>query len=220
MEIGLLVITNGRKAYLERTLASLAERLSYSKFSRLVIVDDSGHEDYREWLTENYSAFELYLHPTNLGLSASIATGWEALFGDVDYIFHLEEDFTFNADIPLDDMVKILDSDLSLAQVALLRQPVNEQEIAAGGIVEQNPDIYTERETSGIKWLQHTNLFTLNPCLYPHDTIENEWLRGWGEREFTDMILKNGDTFAYYGERGIAPLVHHIGEHRTAGWKL
>lgn len=220
MELGLLVITNGRQEYIKQTIISLKEHFDIDRFAYKIIVDDSGDINYSTWLTDTYPDFDIQSHEINKGLSGSINTGWKSLEGKVDYIFHLEEDFTFNVDIPVDQMLLILLSNPDLSQIALLRQPWNESESAAGGIVEQNHSLYSDKKTAGLNWLEHSNLFTLNPCMYSKNIISNGWPDGGGEREFSDILLSNGKKFGFFGKRGATPLVHHIGAHRAGGWKL
>ena len=51
-----------------------------------------------------------------------------------------------------------------LAQ-ALRRQPWNDTEKAAGGVVEANPKAYTDRVEGRIHWLEHRQFWTTNVSL-------------------------------------------------------
>lgn len=136
-----------------------------------------------------------------------------------DYIFHLEDDFTFNQFIDVSTLAGILGRNPHLAQIALRRQPWNEQERAAGGVVEQYPDAYKDCEDEfGNKWLEHRLFFTSNPSLYRRQLIvEHEWPDvQHSEGIFTHTLLKDPDVrFAFYGARSTPPLVEHIGVTRV-----
>jgi hypothetical protein len=106
--------------------------------------------------------------------------------------------------------------------LALRRQPVNEYEEAAGGVVECWPQAYTPRWVDGgekrLHWLEHRLFFTTNPGMYRRDLI---WTHDWpvesgSEGAFTKQILQDVmATFGYYGDRASGEAVRHIGDTRT-----
>lgn len=135
-----------------------------------------------------------------------------------DYVFHLEGDFVFEKPVPLAGMIEILEHYPYLAQVALKRWPVNEMEIAAGGIVEARPERGWEEKQNGEKVWTEGRFFTTNPCVYRTSLCE----RGWptepdSESAFMLKLLEDPDMrSAYWGPKFGEPMVRHIGEHR--GW--
>lgn len=153
--VALMVISDGRDEYLQRTLLSAVQHLP--SFDQLVHVNDRDHE---------------------LGFAGAIQAGWDQI--DTDYVFHLEADFTIDRRVPLDRMLEALRADRGLTQIALLRQPWNEQEIAAGGIVELDPAAYKRRSapSSPHRYLEHRKFWTTNPSLYPRWIVD----RGWPQR--------------------------------------
>lgn len=222
------IIGNGRRELLDQTIASLEDMIEYPFFDRLII-DDTGNMDYQKTLITEYGQrYRLALHRQNLGLSGSIRTLWgQAYRAEADYIFHVEEDFTFNEKIDIGKMVDLLDSHSAMAQVALVRQPVNGDEAAAGGMLNFHyPDAEELTYQTYDDWapqigVAQNKLFTLNPSLYPRWVYEIGWEQGWGEREFSDRLFQNpmiGCT--YLGKRSDPPKVHHIGNYRAEGWKL
>jgi len=221
--VSLLIITNGRQEYIQQTIASLESVVNYV-FDRQIIVDDSMDSGYHEWLRNHYGDYEVHPNASKAGLSGSIAHGWSLLGSDSDFVFHLEEDFTFNHHVDIDLMRKILESNAQISQVALVRQPLNSSEIASGGVLKQYVGQFVDHtidSPSGQhRWLEHQILFTLNPCLYPKWVMDMGWMSGWGEREFTDHLLSADKRFAYLGDIDVSPQVHHIGHHRATGWQL
>lgn len=159
-----------------------------------------------------------------LGFCGAIREGWarlRALVGEVDfgYVFHLEEDFTFNQSFDLGAMCNLLDAHPDLAQVALRRGPHGPIEEAAGGFVEMWPDSYTERvtyegrEQKPRAYLHHRVNFTTNPSVYRRSLIEGfEWPEAPRcEEAFSATLIAEGYSFAYWGARSDAPWVTHAG---------
>lgn len=196
MSVALLLISDGRDEYLERTRASAAAMLP--AFDHVIHVDDREHR---------------------LGFAGAIQEGWKRVLAtDARYVFHLEQDFTFNRPVDIAGMATVLQARPHLAQLALRRQPWNDAERAAGGIVEQHPTDYTECSLGPYQWLEHTRCFTTNPSLYRTwvcrqgwpDGPESEGHFGIGLRERKPEI-----RFGYWGARDSGEAVTHIGEHRA-----
>ena len=189
MSVCLLFITDGRP-YAAQTLASAAEMLP--PLDCCAIVDDTDHR---------------------LGFGGAIRAGWElVLRTNADYVFHLEDDFTFERPVPIEQMQQVLATKPNLAQMALKRQPWNESEKAAGGIIEQHPGDFTEVRGA---WTEHRRFFTTNPCLYPRWLCEKGWPEGAeSEGRFTHQLLGDGFRFALWGAKADPPWVRHIGERR------
>lgn len=150
MTVALLLISDGREDYLQATRRSAAFCLP--EFDQVVHIDDTHH---------------------SLGYAGAIQAGWDKV--DTDYVFHLEGDFTFNRPVPLDRMIEVLEHNSHLVQLALLRQPWNPQEVAAGGVWQQHPDSYIHRGLGDYRWLEHARFFTTNPCLYPRWIVDRGW---------------------------------------------
>jgi hypothetical protein len=231
--IALLVMTNGRDGYLSQTIASARENLSGNIVERW-IHDDAGDLAHGAMLDELYPDFvQIPRVPTaRAGFGGSIRFAWERLARSsrADFVFHLEDDFTFNRPVDLDAMAALLVSEPLLAQVALRRQAWNEGERAAGGVVEQHPHAYTDRGAmvvtdsslvTRVEWLEHMLFFTTNPCLYPRRTMHDglplwTWPRGSNsEGHYSIRLREAGYRFAFWGSRHDKPWVHHIGVERT-----
>lgn len=209
--ITLMCITDGRWDYLQQTIASAEEMLDWP-FHYKLLVDDSGSA------TETCPQFDgwRYLkNPERRGLAGAIASGWEFIPPTTDYVFHLEDDFTFPAPVPIADMVQALEADSSLAQVALLRQPWSPEEQHAGSIYAMNRGVYSTSKATGVELVTHRRLFTFNPSLYPRAICDY----GAGlEQEVTDALLAHGYRFSYLGGISDDPRCLHIGVRRSAGY--
>lgn len=223
MKVVLGVIGNGRYDFLQRTTQSLRERVNYPFFKKIMI-NDTGDLSYAHKLDEEFSSeYAVISHPENRGLSGSIRTLWEAAqILDADYIFHVEEDFTFEQDVDIDRMISILKMAPHLWQVALKRQPVNPEEAEAGGFMQLDREAYMQfysNQDPSLVWVEHRKFFTLNPCVYSIDITRPLWPQGGGEREFAGRVFMNPEsTCAFLGSVDDPPLVDHIGNYRGGNW--
>lgn len=215
--IALVVITDGRLAYLAETIASADARLTASWGAR-ILVDDSGDPAHATELARRWPDYTLVSAPQRRGFAATVRTAWtEALGLGATHVFHLEEDFTLNRSIHVAVLAQVLDEHPEFAQIALKRQPVNAVERAAGGLMQSQPRD-TWRERNGL--VEHELNFTTNPSLIPAHAIrcalsQPEPLT---EPAITQHLLAAGYRFAYLGLVDDPPLVTHIGEQRTQGW--
>lgn len=151
--------------------------------------------------------------------------------GDHDYVFWLEHDFVFTRDVNLAEMAHVLDGDRMLAQMALMRNAVNDVERSAGGLFESRQGEYVERHheidtlrddspwTDYRSWLEHRSYFTTNPSLMRRDFMqanpfpsiekECEGLYGLG-------LVEQGYHFGVWGNG--EPWVRHIGARTGFGY--
>ena len=142
MKVCLLVITDGRRNLLRQTMDAWIENWDGPTPS-MVVVNDSADESYTTWLDTMFPYAERVHHDGRRGFGGAIQSGWDHV-GDADWVFHLEDDFVIRRPVPFNAMARVLAGHPYLAQLALKRQPWNEQEKAAGGIVERWPHEYAE----------------------------------------------------------------------------
>lgn len=187
----LLLISDGRAEYLERTLASIDENLP--RFNHVIHVDDSDHQ---------------------LGFAGAIREGWERVLStDADWVWHAEQDFTYDQPVPLAKMIALLERNHYLAQVSLKRQAWSTEEGLAGGFVELHPDDYTERSDRHATWTEHRRFFTTNPSVYSSRLCRVGWPNeAHSEGLFTHKLLTDPLLrFAFWGGKHGPPLCTHIG---------
>ncbi len=160
-------------------------------------------------------------HEHQLGLAGAVQAAWGwALDQNVDYLLHVEEDFTLDTPVRLDDLVYILERAPHLAQVVLKRQAWSAEERAAGGIIEMNPSDYIDcHSMRSTAWCEHMRIFSLNPCLIPRKVLEVGW-PATNEAGFTEECRRHGLRFGFYGPKAAPPVVTHHGTHRAPGWRL
>lgn len=218
--IALLVVTDGRRDPILQTIPSAAANLDRDLITRRVLYDDSGDPNHRDWLADQFPEFELIWHPAGRqGFGGAIRTAWEHLAAVPErFIFHLEDDFTFNRPVELFAMAHVLAAHDEVVQLALRRQPWNAAERQAGGVVEEHPEAFIDATLSGSDVLLHRQFFTTNPSLYRRTLCEGGWPEGNNsEGLFTHQILQ-GDpaaVFGYWGARDSGEWVTHIGKERV-----
>lgn len=216
-KVSLIVITDGRQDCINKTIPSMRSNLVYD-FHEKIIINDSGDLRYCNYLKSNFPDFNVVCHEQRRGLAGAVQSAWDSVSDDVDFVFHLEDDFLFNTPINIDDMIELLDSNNHLVQMALVRAPVNPPEEEVGGFVFQNLDSYHQKNG----FFEHGRLFTLNPCLYPKSTIKIGWPEHGGESEFTQKVheVNPNFLFGFFGDIYDKPKVTHIGGRRSEGWFL
>lgn len=213
--IALLVMTDGRDT-IHDAIAS-ADTALVGSITHRVIHDDSGDTTHRNGLADRYPEWTV-IGGDRAGFGGAIQRAWRHVRDlPVRFVFHLEDDFTFNAPVDTPSMRRVLDRNPQLVQLALRRQPWNPDELAAGGIVEQHPDDYTDCSDGLSHWLEHRRFFTTNPSVYRSTLMA----RGWPEGERSEGVFglqlceSPGIRFGFWGERTDPPAVHHIGDHRV-----
>lgn len=229
MSIAVLVITDGRDAYLDRCVASLGHVTG--DITEWWMHDDTGDADYRAALAARYPDWRhIDAGPQRAGCAEAFRSCWRQLrqHSTADKVFLIEGDFEFFRPVDLDDMAALLDARPYLAEVALRRQPWNDLEIAAGGIVEQHPEWYTDcSDDAGRQWLEQSAFFTTNCPLFRRSLFDVEWpghIPGqYSEGTFHQRLVTQGTPevpgdavrYAYWGSRESGVWVHHIGEQRA-----
>jgi hypothetical protein len=89
----LLVVTDGRRAYLVETMRSLRVSLQPWPPDRFLI-DDSGDPDYRAWLQAEFPDFVQVGDGARRGFAATLACGWGTVlaYSEATHIWHAEDD--------------------------------------------------------------------------------------------------------------------------------
>jgi len=216
--ICVVVMTDGR-SYIQQSIESLDAEL-LGPISRKVIHDDSGDELHRGWLAERFPTWEIITTPGRSGFGGAYRSAWEWVAANVSerFVFSTEDDFTFNRPVDLEELAGVLDSQPNLVQLALRRQPWNDAERAAGGIVEQHPEAYADVwDACGHAWLEHRLFFTTNPSLIRTGLCAAGWPDvPQSEGIFSHRLLCDSSArFGFWGARDSGEWVTHIGAERA-----
>lgn len=221
MKITTIVITDGRFSCLERTVDSYFTNVwchTHNVEFNHILVNDSMDINYRSLVDALCKGrFQIHHNQEKKGFGGAIQTAWSLIPEDTDFIFHLEDDFLFNEELNLEDMLYVLRRYPHIAQLVLKRQPWNEQESKAGGIIEMWPDLYKEWHVDDKYWCEHRVNWSTNPSLYPARIIKMGWPQvERSEEAFSKLLFSNPSVYcAYWGKKFDPPLVTHIGNERV-----
>lgn len=193
----LIIRDHGRWEYLTRCLESIDREIGLEFFDRRILSED-GH-------TVDFDDFEcLSTGTARQGLTANLAQAWGALGPDDEWVFDVESDFVIEH-APLTEMAETLDAFPNIANMVLLRQPWNQEEIRAGSVLKTRRFLLTDMGG----WLQHEAGFWLNPYVAHSGLLRR--LSPDVEAGLTNQTRRMGLTYGYWGGRDDAPRCWHIG---------
>jgi hypothetical protein len=203
-DIAVCLLTNGRRhEVLADTVASAKANLE-GQITRRVILADRCDPRFPGWQTIPIRGGD---YRRAMAAATTIACSLPER-----WLFWLEDDFTFNEPISLDDMRDAMGP--KVLQMSLVRQPWYPAERRAGGIREQRPDLF--RDMGG--WLSHRWYWTCNPMLCRAELFaRHQWPqvplseRAFGHQVFADPEVIGG----VWGSVDSAPQVHHNGTSRA-----
>jgi len=211
----LLIMTNGRKEYLEQTLSTLGKLRG--NFTRTLIHDDSGDSNYKTWL----KGLGNEIVTTNkIGFTGAMISAWDKLKEDSnEWVFHLEEDFLIMEDINLDNMMDVMNHNNYIKQIVLSRQLITKRRLKKRGVVIPAAERFKDKTDGKNFWVEHRINFSCNPCLYRKALIyEYPWPNvPRSEHQYGNLLLKEDSSArcAYWGKSTDNPKVIHIGKNRT-----
>jgi hypothetical protein len=217
MTVAIAIITDGRGECFEKMAHSLVEAWGQQPLDKVVVINDSADPLYGRWLSRQYDHWDQVHHVSRQGFGGAIRSAWKEV-GGYDFIFHVEDDFTFNEPIDVEGMTHVLTQHPDVVQMALKRQPCNPQEQAAGGFMEQHPEEYTDETTDSWQWCWQRRFFTTNPSFYRGGLTQRGWPEGENsEGRFSLDIINSAPEakFGYWGWSSEPPRVHHIGTERV-----
>jgi hypothetical protein len=213
-----IMFTDGRNRYLEQAVPSFEKRVIGNLVTKVCFQDSTDPEQRRiaRMILEPHG-WTVVENPGRLGFAGTYANAWryvtERLAPFVDYIFSTEDDFTYNRDVSLGDLAAILERRKDIQQVALRRQPWNDVERAAGGLVHSRREEYAV----GDGHITQRMFFTTNPSLFRASLCAS----GWPECEHSEgvlswRIMSDPDAcFAFIGGLDDEPWVTHFGDERA-----
>lgn len=204
MDYTLAILTHGDGRTLRRTLETFNERVTPAPAAIRVFCDGMetlAYENATRVVTEEFPGLQV---EDRLGFAATHVSRQMGFCGATrrlweiaverkrsEYVFWLEHDFVFLRDVDLAEMAVVLDNDPQMAQMALIRDPVNSVEVAAGGLVASRPGEFLKASIGEVvngeiqplvSYLEQRSYFTTNPSLmrrefmarnpWPHDELD------------------------------------------------
>lgn len=229
MNYRLAILTHGTDGQLDRTLPSFFEYV-YPHPSEIVVYHDGGMLPLRRgWEITGYT-FEAMRLPGGppKGFCAATRQLWKAAAEPgPSLVFWLEHDFEFFRTVDLRDAATVLADNPQIAQIALMRDAVNAEEKAAGGLWELRREQYEFRFTKDdpalrvpwVPWMEHSAYFTTTPSLMLRSFMEaNPWPTYGSECEgrFGIDLRSRGFSFGVMGQG--EPWVRHVGVRSGFGY--
>lgn len=224
MTIAVLVLTDGRDDYLRRTIDAAREQFA-GPITEWWMHDDTGDVGHRTALTAEYPEFHHIAHGGRRGFGGAIQHSWGTLAAQSQarWVLHLEGDFVVTRPVDLAAITDTLSVRPQLVQMALRRQAWSADEVAAGGVVELDPDAYEEVSASGgRRWLEHRKYFTTNPSVYRRSLCSWGWPEGpESEGHFGIGLFRHGSPESaavrcgLWGARDSGVWAEHIGVERV-----
>jgi hypothetical protein len=212
-----LIFTDGRNDFLERTLTSFTQQVKFPGPVSKILIDDmpQGRDlALLQDLAARFAIDRVVLNETNLGVFATVQKGWTLVQNGAPYIFHLENDFVFLDSIDVGQMVAVLQEPW-IVNITLLRQPWYEDERAAGGLMRKEPEKFRAVEVRGVPVCLHQEYFGHNPGLYRREFARP--VADYTEFNYRDLLIREDPSrhFAILGRSGDPPRVLHIGTRRV-----
>lgn len=222
----LAVLTHGDSRTLPATLASFRENVSPSPAEVFVYYD--GEPD---GLPDSTGVY-VYGGTGQEGFCVATRKLWglAAMGPGPQFVFWLEHDFEFTRRVDLRALATVLAENPQLAQVALMRDAVNETEKTAGGLVESRPGEFEQRvqvidvpepalAPLAFPWMEQQSYFTTNPSLMLRGFMRLHPFPDYPEfceGRFGVDLREKGFTFsaAGWGE----PWCRHIGDRDGFGY--
>lgn len=245
----LVILTHGASSTLEACLRSFAEHVSPAPAELVIVVDGPVTDAHRLHAVNMPDFFGSYWflpsHNGQEGFCKATARAWaEGAKPGVTHSVHLEHDFLLTRDVDWREVASVLDVNPQLAQMALMRDAVNDEEKAAGGLFESRRDEYAKRDfttrydvsyppgsnghgavltevESEFKWLQHRSYLTTNVSIMRRDWME---AHPWPDPEIVPLNCEGLHGFGlvqegwYFGVWGSGePWTEHVGVRDGSG---
>ncbi len=211
MTYRLVLVSHGPAGQLRRVLGAFAQYVRPAPTELLAVLD--GH-DAAVPPADELGPWQVHV-AERAGFCATTQRAWAMCAKPgPDFVFYLENDFVITRSVELKEVARVLSVFPEMAQMALMRDAVNEQEKEAGGLYESLRDDYT---CVGA-YLEHQAYFTTNPSLMRRDFMSRwPWPVGSEcEGKFGSELVKAGYTFGVWGTG--EPWCKHIGERDGFGY--
>lgn len=233
-----MVTTHGNAPHLEAAIEAFAEHVRPHPVDLVCVADGPGRlPPVHPWRRHD-GTWKIVQHGEQLGFCQTLLTAWTAAWEiGVDYVFWLENDFVIERDLDLRELAHVLAATPTLAQMALMRDAVNAEEKAAGGLYESRPGQYTSRTVWFDRfdgdpgdlatkhalyerpWLEHRAYFTTNPSLMSREFMLMNLAHYEGgecEGKFGIDLVSRGYRFGVWGNG--EPWCRHVGERDGIGY--
>lgn len=204
-EVTIVIMSSGRKEYLQRTIESLQKHFQYDKGkTKWFIIDDyPDSQETRDYIN-NLEGFNLkLLNEKNMGLGYSL----NRIYSEVksEFVFHFEDDWEVLRQISVMNMIELFEKNTTVDQILLYRESFK-------------PNEYREAQEKSKGYGEYDKIFSFNPHLVKTELFLRffPFPLYFTEYDYTHKVRKNEyKTSGIYGYKE-APYVRHLGVHRNA----
>jgi hypothetical protein len=222
-----VILGNGRKGYLERTIASWETNMA-QKPKHQAIIDDSGNQDYRSWLQNTYGDRYDIVYPADHAVGQSQAV--QKIFDyvkelDVTHVAYTEEDWVLFRTTNLEPIFNILNKNDNLLQMRLPRTiwysdyhifDLNAGSLLLDYIKDKNSPFEFVKDIDGNWFNLKINYYAWshNPCVFKKEYVYEPYSQV-GDHEYNfgiDLMNKNPNaTVGFWADNPFDGYVTHIG---------
>ena len=204
-EVTIVIISAGRKEYLQKTIESMKKYFQYDdKKTKWFIIDDYPESQEARAYIKNLKGFDLkILNEKNMGLGYSLNRIYAKV--ESEFIFHFEDDWEVLRPISVMRMIELLGQYTVTDQILLYRESFK-------------PNEYRGAQEKAEGYAEYEHIFSFNPHLvktelflrfYPFPLYLTEY-------DFTYKIRKGEYRTSGIFGYGESPYVRHLGAHRSA----
>jgi hypothetical protein len=227
LTFAMFILGNGRKPYLERTVASWEANLQ-SKPKHRIIFDDSGDKAYHEYLKFKYSDnFEIVpISDKAVGHAKAMKFIFDYINKlDVDYVLQLEEDWMLFRPLDLTDVMQTMQDNERILQMRIPRtvwySDYHDIDLAAGSILRYHLGLPRTANSKKINsenswyewrgdfyyWSHNPNVFKKSLCNYQYPESPDH------ELDFGRALLKAtpNSVIGFWATNEYDAYITHIG---------
>ena len=224
MDYAWYILGNGRRGYIERTIASWLANLA-KKPKHSYIFDDSGDPAHVKWLEDNYGK-DFVVVPISDGVAGQ-AIAIQKIFDtlrelDVDYFLGIEEDWMLFRPLDVDEIIDALCANPHIAQMRVPRtvwhSDYHRLDLDAGSLLiyhlnDDKAQLVAKRnhwyETRG-----HFYFWSHNPSVFHRNVLDNKYPQTQShEYDFGIQLLKREAkaTVGFWAQNPYDAYITHIG---------
>lgn len=224
MNFCLFILGNGRRGYLERTIASWeANLIQEPKYK--IIFDDSGDRRYLKWLDDKYGdRFKIIpIGNRAMGQNQAIRFIFDYISKlDVDYVVEIEEDWMLNRPLDVNEIISVLEDNQHIVQMRIPRvvwyAPYHVLDINAGSLLQHHlniPGTVSKKSDRWYEWRGEFYFWSHNPSVFRKSICTAMYNNGNAkdhEYMFGKELLSNPDaTVGFWATNPYDAYITHIG---------
>jgi hypothetical protein len=204
MDFCFTILGNGRRGYLERTIASWEANLKEEPKYK-IIFDDSGDKTYLKWLNAIYGdRFTIVpISESKAGQPKAVQTIFDYIKDlEVDYILSIEEDWMLFRPLYVSSIMQVLELNPNIVQMRIPRtiwqDPSHSLDLKAGSILAHHIQIpgstyktNSDGKNSWYEWRGDFYFWSHNPAIFNKSIIVNQNYLDFSNGDHENLFGKN-----------------------------